>query len=318
MATLRSVLVLGPTGSVGKQVLKVLIRRKAEFTRIGAFSNSERPPSPAASKQLEELAAQGVEIVTGTFDDASAFKGFDVVLGLLGNHGIKYQPRIIDAAIAAGVVHYYPSEFGADLTVPGNWEMRYYRDKVLTREHLAKRGKDTPGFHYTLFINGRFSEWSILPHFGLFPSQHKAVIYGVPENTQSVLPLLAAAEYLVNTLLDPILPESPAERTYKFVENNYSYATIIQLLEQLQGVKYDVKYLPVAEALEKQKHAKEIGDVDLELQASHQLIQGTGRTVVPGPYDNARWPEVKLENLEEVLKRVLGNPEEWPLLNAER
>jgi len=72
----------------------------------------------------------------------------------LGNHAIKRQPLVIDTAISAGVRHFYPSEFGTDLTAPGNWEERYYRDKVLTREHLQKRATDTPGLGYTSSMAG--------------------------------------------------------------------------------------------------------------------------------------------------------------------
>jgi hypothetical protein len=79
---------------------------------------------------LDAYKAQGVEIVTGTFDDVEAFKGFDVIILSLGNHAMDRQPGVIETAIKAGVRHFYPSEFGADLTVPGNWEERYYRDKV--------------------------------------------------------------------------------------------------------------------------------------------------------------------------------------------
>jgi hypothetical protein len=113
--------------------------------------------------------------------------GFDVVIMPLGNHAIKRQPLIIDTAIAAGVRHFYPSEFGGDLTVPGNWEERYYRDKVITREHLQKRTKDTPGLGYTYFVNGRFSEWAPIPHFGIFPKTHTARIVGEPHMEQSLL-----------------------------------------------------------------------------------------------------------------------------------
>lgn len=105
----------------------------------------------------------------------------------LGNHTIKRQPLVIDTAIAAGVRHFYPSEFGADLTVPGNWEERYYQDKVVTREHLQKRTKDTPGLGYTYFVNGRFSEWAPIPHFGIFPKTHTARIVGEPHMEQSLL-----------------------------------------------------------------------------------------------------------------------------------
>jgi hypothetical protein len=105
----------------------------------------------------------------------------------LGSHAIKRQPLVIDTAIAAGVRHFYPSEFGADLTVPGNWEERYYRDKVITREHLQKRAEDTLGLRYTYFINSRFTEWAPIPHFGIFPKTHTARIVGEPHMEQSLL-----------------------------------------------------------------------------------------------------------------------------------
>jgi len=311
MAVLTSVLVLGPTGGVGKATITELLRRAQEFHRIAAFCNLERqkPDDPS----FKELESKGVEVVKGTFDDVDAFKGFDVVIAALGNHGLKEQPRIIDTAVAAGVRHFYPSEFGADITVPGNWEMRYYRDKVITREHLQKKAKDIPGFGYTYFINGRFSEWAIIPHFGIFPKTHEAFIFGNEGNKQSLLPLSAAAQYLVATLLVPIVP-GVSERTYRFVENNYTYGEIIDTLQRVQGVRYKVTYKDVEEARVKEAKAREIGDVNLELEASHQLIQGTGRTIVPGPYDNDKFPQVVPEDLYTTLKRVFADTSAYPLL----
>jgi hypothetical protein len=40
--------------------------------------------------------------------------------------------------------------------------MRYFRDKQVTRSHLAATAKAHPEFKYTLFITGIFTEWSVL------------------------------------------------------------------------------------------------------------------------------------------------------------
>ena len=61
----------------------------------------------------------------------------------------------------------------------------------------------------------------------------------------------SAAKYLISTLLDP-LPKSP-ERTYRFIGGNYSWATIFEMLEKVQGVKYEVVYTDVKEARTKQQ-----------------------------------------------------------------
>jgi hypothetical protein len=60
--------------------------------------------------------------------------------------------------------------------------------------------------------------------------------------------------------------------------------------------------------------AIETRDVDAELAASHQVIQGTGRTLLPEPYDNGKFPEVKVETLEETFGRMFADLSKYPLL----
>jgi uncharacterized protein YbjT (DUF2867 family) len=75
MATLTSVLVLGPTGGFGKFLIAELVNRRADFKRIGAFNDTERPPSAEKVSIFEDFAGQGVEVVAGTFSDVKAFSG---------------------------------------------------------------------------------------------------------------------------------------------------------------------------------------------------------------------------------------------------
>lgn len=60
--------------------------------------------------------------------------------------------------------------------------------------------------------------------------------------------------------------------------------------------------------------AIEMGDVDAELAASHQVIQGTGRTLVPEPYHNGKFPEVRPQGLEEAWRKMLEDTSKFPLL----
>jgi hypothetical protein len=54
--------------------------------------------------------------------------------------------------------------------------------------------------------------------------------------------------------------------------------------------------------------------VDKELAASHQVIQGTGRTLLPKPYDNDKFPDESPQGLEETLRAMLEHKERFPLL----
>ncbi|CZR62551.1 uncharacterized protein PAC_12448 [Phialocephala subalpina] len=198
------------------------------------------------------------------------FASFQVVIACLGNHAIKNQPSIIDTASSAGVEHFYPSEFGADLTVGDNWNERYYRDKVITRSNLKKVSAENPQFGYTYFTCGWFTEWAPTPHFGIDMKTHIAHIVGKPEMEQSLL----------------ATNEKSGTVTYKSVE----------------------------EARANQKKAIETGDVDAELAVSHQVIQGTGSTLLPRPYDNEKFPEVQPLGLEETWRVMLENTTKYPLL----
>jgi hypothetical protein len=57
-----------------------------------------------------------------------------------------------------------------------------------------------------------------------------------------------------------------------------------------------------------EKKGKDTGDVELELKASHQLVQGREGTLLPLPADNDKFPQVKPTGLEEALKAVFTDP----------
>lgn len=94
---------------------------------------------------------------------------------------MKSQTEMVDAAIKAGVTHFYASEWNSDISQPEISGMRYFRDKQLVRAHLATRAKENLDFKYTLFITGIFTEWSVLEFYGFDHENFRAEIYGRPE-----------------------------------------------------------------------------------------------------------------------------------------
>jgi len=187
MTVLRSVLVVGPTGNVGQAICKELLGLKSQFDRIAALNNTSRLGDAKKAAVLADLQQQGMEVVAGTYTDIDSFRGFDAVVMALGNFNNYLQPQIIDTAAAAGVRHFYPSEFGADITVGNNWDQRYYRDKVLTREHLMRRAIEFEGLGWTYITIGRFTEWAPITYFGVDNANHSATIYGNQEGRQSLI-----------------------------------------------------------------------------------------------------------------------------------
>ena len=67
-------------------------------------------------------------------------------------------------------------------------------------------------------------------------------------------------------------------------------------------------YFDVEQAVAREAAAKAAGDVELELEASHQLIQGREGTLLPAPYDNERYPDIKPAPVEVVFEQVWADP----------
>jgi hypothetical protein len=112
---------------------------------------------------------------------------------------ISLQPRIISAALASAVRIIYPSEFGADLTVPGNSAERYYRDKMITRRFLAEKAAEYSDLRYIMCVNGRLTEWASFKHFGIHTEKRSARIVGTKDMEQS---LLGVEEYVAAFILE--------------------------------------------------------------------------------------------------------------------
>ncbi|KAH8815301.1 hypothetical protein F5884DRAFT_841320 [Xylogone sp. PMI_703] len=315
MHTLQSILIIGGTGAFGKSFCTALTEHKEYFSRIAVYHDISRPTDANKRSVLDRLHTAGIEIVTGSaYDGHEQYNGFDCVMSFLGNHALHEQPRIFEAAIKAGVRHFYPSEYGADLLVGDNWNQRYYKYKRLTREFLEKKAESIPDLGWTYFQLGRLTEWSVLSHFGIDNKNATARIYGRSTGRQSLLSVEDSIKYLIETLKDP-LPDVKEEagatkgrrRSYRFHGSSPTWQEIFDILKRITGREYQVTYLDVESAKHEEADAIREGDVDKELSASHKLIQGREGTLLPEPWDNDRFPFVKPEPVEETLAAAFQN-----------
>lgn len=307
---LRAILLVGATSEYGfgQFVIREMIKWRHSFSRIGVYLDLSRD-NVAKTPIIDRLRQAGIEIVSGKgFESPEPFMGFDCIMSFLGNHGLRLQPLLIDSAIAAGVRHIYPSEFGADILVGQNWTQRYYVEKVRTRLHLEERGKDLPELGWTYVLFGRLTEWAVLSHFGFNNRAASAQIYGTPDGQQSLINATDAAAYTVKTLLDPLGLTDTRRRTYRFSESSPTYADLFRTLKKVTGKEYHVEYLDVETAQLEEQAAKQRGDVDAELSASHKLIQGRQGTLLPLPWDNERFPSIKSSSLEDSLTAAFASP----------
>jgi uncharacterized protein YbjT (DUF2867 family) len=87
----------------------------------------------------------------------SALKGQDAVVSAIGGTGIPDQTKVIDAAIAAGVKRFIPSEFGSDTTNPvGVQRFPLWGQKAEVLKYLESKQDQ---IEWTAIFNGFFFDW---------------------------------------------------------------------------------------------------------------------------------------------------------------
>ncbi|KAF8195205.1 hypothetical protein K438DRAFT_1906563 [Mycena galopus ATCC 62051] len=295
-----SVLLIGASGALGRPLVEEFQRQRARFNRVAVLSD------PAKVHKFEEVKNNGIEVISGSFLNFECYQGFDVVVSLTGNGAMRLQPAMIEAAVAGGVRHFYPSEFGTDINRNNNWQFRYFRDKVATRDHLAATARAFPDFHYTLMLTGAFSEWAAGPFSGVDLEKHIVKAYGFLEAEISVTAMKDIVRYTVDSIFLPF-PAGKSRRDIRIRGDHLTWAQLIALLEEVQGVKYKATFIDPQEAANKQEEARQRGDEEGELMWAGKTLGPAGRVVIPLPLDNDKF-DFKPESLRAILEQVLkGN-----------
>lgn len=99
----------------------------------------------AGSRTKLPSSVKSIDVDFSSLDSLkAALKGQDAVVSTLGAFAAAQQTSLIDAAIAAGVKRFIPSEFGSDTTHPKVSALPVYRDKVAAQQYLKEKPPPAP------------------------------------------------------------------------------------------------------------------------------------------------------------------------------
>ncbi|GJC90180.1 bifunctional pinoresinol-lariciresinol reductase 1 [Colletotrichum liriopes] len=161
LSTIKNVLVVGASGNVGSSTIKALLEDNFQVTGLSRESSSATLP-------------EGVRHLTTDFSETSlleAFRNQDAVVSTISSiqsgGALVLQKTLVDAAIAAGVKVFVPSEYGidtADVTAPKY--IPFLSDKIEAIRYL-KEQQDK--ISWTALITGSMFDWGLnIPGFGGF------------------------------------------------------------------------------------------------------------------------------------------------------
>jgi len=124
----------------------------------------------------------------------AALTGVDAVVATVGSLAVTSQKILIDAAIAAKVPRFFPSEFGSDLHSPKTRQLPVFQAKVEVEDYISEKAK-AGEITYTIIMNGAFFDWGVKNPFLLDLRNHSIEIYdgGDVAFSASKLPTIAKA-----------------------------------------------------------------------------------------------------------------------------
>lgn len=214
----------------------------------------------------------GVNIITIADDyplDAlvRAFKGQDVVANAIATTKITEQFRFVDAAIAAGVKRYVPSEYGLDNLNPAAQALSsVFKEKGEVQAYL--REKESTGLEWMAIACGVWVAWSMQANFlGLRVKERKIVFWDDGEGVFSCSTLENTALALVRALLKP---EETKNRLVCVSDFPVTQAELLEAMKRASpGEKWTIEKRNSEKAIKEAKQQYAQGD----LMAMYTLIE---------------------------------------------
>lgn len=219
----KNVTITGASGSIGTIILQKLIE-------AGTFNVTVLRRSGSSATFPD-----GVKVVDADLNSvdsvAAALKGQDALISAVGQQGIKGQKVLIDAAVAAGVSRFVPSEYGCALEQPNARKLFVFKPKVDTEEYLFEKAKST-GLTYTFVWNNAFLDWGLQYDFILKVSDRKPVIYNGGDIAFSATSLATIADAVVGILNHP---DETKNRGVRIKDVNVTQNQLLALAKKASG-----------------------------------------------------------------------------------
>ncbi len=290
--------VAGATGNLGGRIVKALLEKGADVRAIVRNSTDD-------DDKLEKLRQQGVEIIKADMTNkgklTSALKDVSMVISALQGLGdviIDTQSTLLDAAVAAGVRRFMPSDYSVDYTKLAEGENRNFD---LRREFYNRI--DKAPIEATSIFNGAFAD--ILAYSVPFIDlKNKSIGYwDNPDWKIDITTMDDTAAYIADVAMDKSTP-----RKLLIAGFQISPKELKQLAEEVFGTSFTLTNLgSVADLAAKNKKERAAHpEGEKEVYASWQGSQYLHSmfSAHHDHLDNDRYPGIKWMGAKEVLSAI--------------
>jgi nucleoside-diphosphate-sugar epimerase len=194
------ILVAGATGNLGGRIVRALIKRGAEVRAV-----VRQTSDPGKIKQLETLGVKVYKLANWNVEElATACNGVSCVVSALAGLRdviVDAQKVLVEAAIAAGVPRFIPSDYSLDFTKFSNGENRNLDIRREFHQYLDKTSISS-----TTIFNGAFTDLLTGQMPVIFFKQKLVLYWGDGDNRWDFTTMDDTAAYTANVALDTLTP----------------------------------------------------------------------------------------------------------------
>ncbi|PNP59619.1 hypothetical protein THARTR1_00792 [Trichoderma harzianum] len=219
---LKNIALTGASGAVGTVVLKALLAA-GNFNVTVLRRNNSSSTFPDNVKVID-VDFESVDSL------AAALAGQDAVVSTVGSSALgEEQKKLVDAAAAAGVKRFVPSEYGCDLSNELVAKLPVFAPKVSVAKYLEEKAKTTP-LTYTFAYSGPFFDWGLQYNFIFKSADSKPLLYDGGNTVFSSSTLDAVAQAVVAILNKP---EETKNRAVRFQSVAISQNQILKVAKEV-------------------------------------------------------------------------------------
>lgn len=221
-----AIILAGATGDLGGRIALALTRKGAEVRAV------VRPGTPAAKRKL--LTGQGITLIESDYDATSlraACNGAACVVSALNGLEdvlIGQQGNLLDAAVAAGVPRFIPSDFSLDYTKTRPGENRNMDLRRRFRERL-----DAASIQATSVLNGAFSTVLTEDAPILLPKVRRVLHWGDADQALDFTTKDDVADFTADAAMDAAAP-----RDLRIAGGSGSPRDIARVASEISGRAY--------------------------------------------------------------------------------
>jgi nucleoside-diphosphate-sugar epimerase len=294
-----TIVVAGASGNLGGRIVKALVARGADVRAIvrsgtaaatvAAVDNLGATVATVNDWSVAEL----TRACAGAACVVSALQGLREVI-------VDAQSALLEAAVAAGVPRFIPSDFSSDLTKLAPGENRNFD---LRREFHVRL--DAAPIAATSILNGGFMELLLgqMPLLDL--DAHRVSYWQNPDQLLDFTTMDNTAEFTAFAALDASTP-----RALRIAGDQVSVRDLAAIAGDLTGAEFTLVDLGTIAELEVRIKRDRAADPAGEkqpyprwqaMQYMHGMFSGRGAL---DPLDNARYPDIVWTSVRELLTQA--------------